>query len=291
MGELGKNTRDHRILVFGWGAAAEAVLREIVACKGGRSVQVRCISHCSQAADCDLRHVCTSLNVECMLLDDDPEVYLAAKSFEPDLIISASYRKKLQPCVLELTSDCINFHPSLLPKHRGCWSGFWTIFEGDVETGVTCHRMVECFDMGRVLHQERLVVSPDDTSFSIYRKILPVTSACARHILGLYLSSGLPEGEEQTGPASYHYRRLPFDGLILPEWSDDRVERFIRAMHFPPFEGAAACFGGERVLVESLDHYRRLRGAAMTAVTSSTMLSGLNPVQTAVAAPGEVADG
>mmetsp|Transcript_38824 Transcript_38824/g.111492 ORF Transcript_38824/g.111492 Transcript_38824/m.111492 type:complete len:247 (-) Transcript_38824:55-795(-) len=234
-----------RILVFGWGAAAERVLREVAECRSrGAALKVFCVSHLSQASDCDLSDVCASLEFECTLTDSDSEV-------------------------LALCADSINFHPSLLPKHRGCMSGFWAIFEGDAETGVTCHRMVERFDEGRILHQERLPVSPEDTSFTIYKKILPVTAACARRILEIYFASGLPEGEEQTGEGSYHFRRLPFDGVIQAEWTHEQVERFIRAMHFPPFDGAGVCFegkdGGQRVLVESLDHYLRLKREAAAA--------------------------
>mmetsp|Transcript_15228 Transcript_15228/g.53490 ORF Transcript_15228/g.53490 Transcript_15228/m.53490 type:complete len:297 (-) Transcript_15228:197-1087(-) len=284
-----------RILVFGWGAAAERVLREVAECRSrGAALKVFCVSHLSQASDCDLSDVCASLEFECTLTDSDSEMLEAASGFAPDLIMSASYRKKLRPEVLALCADSINFHPSLLPKHRGCMSGFWAIFEGDAETGVTCHRMVERFDEGRILHQERLPVSPEDTSFfvtksrhqpklscdtcsmllvtlrfTIYKKILPVTAACARRVLEIYFASGLPEGEEQTGEGSYHFRRLPFDGVIQAEWTHEQVERFIRAMHFPPFDGAGVCFegkdGGQRVLVESLDHYLRLKREAAAA--------------------------
>eukprot|EP00959_Pyramimonas_sp_CCMP1952_P469397 9494865-Pyramimonas_sp.AAC.1 len=48
-------------------------------------------------------------------------------------------------------------------------SGFWAIFEGDAETGVTCHRMVHEFDRGHILWQERAPIAGDDTSFSLYR--------------------------------------------------------------------------------------------------------------------------
>jgi len=142
-----------RVLLCGWGAAAERVLRELVVFVESGAAVVGCISHLSQASDCDLREVCTQMGFHCALCDSDEDVLAEARRFRPDLIVSASYRKKLSMSVLELCADRINFHPSLLPKHRGCWSGFWAIFEGDAETGVTCHRMVHEFDAGRILHQ------------------------------------------------------------------------------------------------------------------------------------------
>lgn len=197
--------------------------------------------------------MCTALDFDCVLLDSNADILKAASGFRPDLIVSASYRKKIPASVLNLCRDCVNFHPSLLPKHRGCWSGFWCIFEGDAETGVTCHRMVEDFDAGLIVQQERLPLEPSDTSFSVYQKLLPVTALCARAVLARYFSTGLPPGEEQKGESSYHYRKLPFEGLIQPEWSETQVERFIRAMYFPPFDGAAMLVNGRQMPVESLE--------------------------------------
>lgn len=258
--------KGRRVLVFGWGAAAEAVLEELAKYStqqaGGSSSSsaiVCCLSHEQQAADCDLRVVCQRLGFECVLNDRNACLLEVAQRFQPDLIVSASYRKRIPASLLAVCADRINFHPSLLPKHKGCWSGFWCLFDGDAETGVTCHRMVEEFDQGNILLQERVVVAKDDTSFSIYKKLLPVTALCAQRVFHQYFQTGLPEGEEQQGEGSYHRRCLPFDGLIQPEWDDGQVERFIRAMYFPPFDGAAMMLSGHRVFVPSLEDYHRLQ--------------------------------
>jgi len=271
MGEDTAPRRIRRVLVCGWGAAAERVLEELAVYMGKGVAVVSCISHLSQASDCDLREVCRRLGVDsCVLHDDNNQIFDVASNFRPDFIVSASYRKKLPKRVLDLAPDCINFHPALLPKHRGCWSGFWSIFEGDTETGVTCHRMVEKFDEGLLLHQEKTPILSDDTSASILKKLLPVTAACAKSVLADYFGSGLHAGEEQRGDISYHFRELPFGGLVQPEWADDQVERFIRAMHFPPFEGATVLIGGKRVEVCSVDSYQNLRHQADDIVATST---------------------
>jgi len=246
-----------RVLLFGWGAAAEAVLVEVHAftADGAGVAEVQCLSHLDQASDCDLRDVCRRLGFACSLHGKRTEMVAAAKAFAPDLIISASYRLKIPSEVLELCQDAVNFHPSLLPRHRGCWSGFWAIFDGDAETGVTCHRMVEEFDEGLILHQERLNISKEDTAFSLYKALVPVTGVCARRMLSMCFDKGLPEGMEQEGPASYNKRHLPYDGLIQRDWSDDQVSRFIQAMVFPPHDGAALLIGDRRVLINSLAEY------------------------------------
>lgn len=264
-----------RVLVFGWGAAAAEVLRELSAYAGKCEAVVHCLSHASQAKDCDLREVCASFGFGCDLHDKNAELFAAARNFRPDLILSASYRKRIPNNILELCAERINFHPSLLPKHRGCWSGFWAIFEGDQETGVTCHHMVEEFDKGCILHQERIGVESHDTAFSLYKRLLPVTSTCSGRVLARYFAEGLWQGDEQSGEVSYHFRSLPFGGLIQPEWSDVQIDRFIRAMHFPPFEGAAILLPGDkRVVLDTMEEFLCLRGQA-TAVAAGPLAAAV----------------
>eukprot|EP00747_Dinoflagellata_sp_TGD_P168323 gnl/TRDRNA2_/TRDRNA2_194463_c0_seq1.p1 gnl/TRDRNA2_/TRDRNA2_194463_c0~~gnl/TRDRNA2_/TRDRNA2_194463_c0_seq1.p1 ORF type:complete len:323 (-),score=40.31 gnl/TRDRNA2_/TRDRNA2_194463_c0_seq1:80-985(-) len=272
-----------RVLVFGWGEACEEVLR-VIAKSIERSdsesaAVVLCVSHVSQACACDLCAVCAELGFDSALHDDDAGVLAASQAFAPDLIISASYRRRLPNSVLALCPGaCINFHPSLLPRHRGCWSGFWAIFEGDAETGVTCHHMLEKFDAGCIIHQERYRITADDTSASLYRNMLPVTRSCARHVLSRYFNgdehgSGrgcIPEGTAQEGEPSYHYRKLPYGGVIQLEWSDAQVARFIRAMEFPPYEGAVVLVGYRRVPVNSLEDYIRIRQELVALAATAT---------------------
>lgn len=279
-----------RVLFFGWGAAAKEVLLELVEYARKGLCTVHCISHDSQASDCSLSEVCAELGFSCVLSDEREEIFSTSRDFAPSLIVSASYRHRIHSRVLDLCADRVNFHPSLLPRHRGCWSGFWSIFEGDTETGVTCHRMVEEFDRGHILHQERTDIGPEDTSFSLYRKLLPVTASCARRVFAMHFEGGLPLGQDQTGPASYHFRKLPFDGLIQPEWSDEQVGRFIRAMVFPPFKGAAVLVGEERVEVDSLEAYNSLRrGAAATAAVVAAAAAASTSVPPMVVASPQAA--
>ena len=81
----------------------------------------------------------------------------------------------------------------------------------------------------------------------------------------------LPIGEPQAGEPSYHSRKLPFQGIIQHDWEEAKVERFIRAMSFPPHEGAVffpqkndgevAGQGGNedslRVVCDTLDDYKK----------------------------------
>ncbi len=68
----------------------------------------------------------------------------------------------------------IQFHPSLLPLHRGPSSINWAIIQGRTKTGLTIFRPTDGLDEGAVLLQKEVDIRPDDTLGSVYfDKIFP----------------------------------------------------------------------------------------------------------------------
>ncbi|HLJ64249.1 MAG TPA: methionyl-tRNA formyltransferase [Stellaceae bacterium] len=69
----------------------------------------------------------------------------------------------------------IQFHPSLLPAHRGPSSINWPIMLGRRKTGLSIFRPVDGLDEGPVLLQKEVEILPDDTLGSVYfDKIFPL---------------------------------------------------------------------------------------------------------------------
>src|SRR5580692_5182894 len=62
----------------------------------------------------------------------------------------------------------IQFHPSLLPLHRGASSIPWAIIRGRTETGLSIFRPTPGLDEGPVILQKRVAIGPDDTAGSLY---------------------------------------------------------------------------------------------------------------------------
>ena len=60
------------------------------------------------------------------------------------------------------------YHPSLLPKHRGRSSINWAIANGDAKTGVSIFWPDAGWDTGPVLLQREVEIGPDDTTGSLY---------------------------------------------------------------------------------------------------------------------------
>lgn len=77
-----------------------------------------------------------------------------------DLFVIAAYGKIIPKEILEVTQfGALNIHPSLLPRWRGPSPIQYTIFNGDIKTGVTIIKMDEMIDHGPILAQRELGIS------------------------------------------------------------------------------------------------------------------------------------
>jgi methionyl-tRNA formyltransferase len=99
-----------------------------------------------------------------------PDFIATLRSMDPDLVISVSCPQIFRRTLLELPRlGCLNVHSALLPKYRGMLPTFWAIVNGERETGVTVHRMVEGIDEGDIILQRRVPIAADETLLSLMR--------------------------------------------------------------------------------------------------------------------------
>jgi methionyl-tRNA formyltransferase len=69
----------------------------------------------------------------------------------------------------------IQFHPSLLPQHRGPSSINWPIVQGATRTGLTIFRPTDGLDEGPVILQKVCEIGPDETLGDVYfNKLFPL---------------------------------------------------------------------------------------------------------------------
>ncbi len=132
----------------------------------------------AQKSDIPALHLSSQTHPSTSTLDDAMNSHLVDKNI--DLVVLAGYMKKLGTRVLATYRDrIINVHPSLLPRHGG--AGFYgsrvhraVIESGDSETGATVHLVNGDYDMGKILLQEKINVSIDDTPDSLAERLYPI---------------------------------------------------------------------------------------------------------------------
>ena len=104
------------------------------------------------------------------------EALALMKSFEPDLCVMAYVTLWVPQTVIDAPKlGTIQYHPSLLPLHRGPSSINWAIASGRTETGLTIFEPNEGLDEGPVILQKRVDIGPDETLGDVYfKKLFPL---------------------------------------------------------------------------------------------------------------------
>lgn len=132
-----------------------------------------------------------------------PESLNLLKTLEPEIIISVAAPQVFKKELINLAKYTINIHAALLPQYRGMMPGFWVLAKGEEKTGVTVHYMNEHLDMGNIILQKTIDVSPQDTLHSLQTKVANVGSAALLEALGK-IEHGNGFGFMLEGKGSYY---------------------------------------------------------------------------------------
>jgi methionyl-tRNA formyltransferase len=98
----------------------------------------------------------------------------------------------------------IQFHPSLLPRHRGPSSINWSIIQGDSQTGLTIFRPTDGLDEGPIILQKQCRIGPDDTVGSVYfDRLFPMGIAAVLEAADMAVNAGAAGAVQDESQASY----------------------------------------------------------------------------------------
>jgi methionyl-tRNA formyltransferase len=140
----------------------------------------------------------------------------------------------------------IQFHPSLLPQHRGPSSINWPIILGKTRTGLSIFRPVDGLDEGPVILQREVEIGPDDTVGSVYfDKIFPLGVAALVEAAELVFDGEADERVQDESAASYEGWVREAESRINWANSVHVVYDLIRGCN--PAPGAWSLVGGRRL--------------------------------------------
>jgi methionyl-tRNA formyltransferase len=140
----------------------------------------------------------------------------------------------------------IQYHPSLLPKHRGPSSINWPIIQGAKRTGLTIFRPTDGLDEGPVILQKECEIGPDDTIGSVYfDKLFPMGVKAMLEAADLVVAGKHRETIQDESQATYEGWCRAAEAKI--DWAKpiDQVYNLIRGCN--PAPGAWTTLGGKKV--------------------------------------------
>ena len=170
-----------------------------------------------------------------------PEVHEEYIKLNPDLNVMAFVTDIVPESILNHPGlGTIQYHPSLLPRHRGGSAINWAVINGEARTGLTIFWPDKGIDTGPILLQKKADIAPDDTVGSLYfNKLFPLGIEAIKESVELIRQGKAPRIPQDEAQATY-------EGLCTRAAIDwhrpaDEVYNLIRGTN--PHPGAMTSYG------------------------------------------------
>jgi methionyl-tRNA formyltransferase len=165
----------------------------------------------------------------------DAAVSRALRAEQPELLVSWFWTRKLpQAWLTQPPRGAIGAHPSLLPRHRGPNPYFWSIDSGDLEAGVTIHRLEREYDTGNMLARRSLPIGTRD-AWQLARALdRPALALLRETTLRLARGERIDEIPQDERTATWAPEPSGDELRVDFGWATERVLRRIRALSPTP---------------------------------------------------------
>jgi methionyl-tRNA formyltransferase len=178
-----------------------------------------------------------------------PEVWEEFRTLKPDLQVMAFVTLFVPEDFLNIpTYGSIQYHPSLLPAHRGASSINWPIILGEKETGLSIFWPDNGLDTGDVLIQKKTAISDTDTLGSVYfDRLFPMGVEAMLEAVDLVKTGKAPRIKQDEGLATYEGRCTPENARI--DWAKSwrQIDPLIRGCN--PAPGAWTTHDGKTLQI------------------------------------------
>lgn len=140
----------------------------------------------------------------------------------------------------------IQYHPSLLPRHRGASAMHWAIIQGETKTGLTIFWPDAGIDTGPILLQREVEIEPDDTLGSLYfNKLYPMGIEAILEAVRLVREGRAPRIPQDESQATYEPVCTEEHAII--DWERPLPELYNLIRGTNPQPGATTWFRGSKL--------------------------------------------
>ena len=239
-----------RIVVHGQQAFGQAVLQKLI--ERDENVVAVCTAPDKEGRPLDplkelaIEHKITVHQPASWKTDEALELM---KSLEADVCMMAYVLLFVPSAVLDAPKHgSFQYHPSLLPMHRGPSSINWPISMGATKTGLTIFWPDDGLDEGPILMQKECEIGPDETLGDVYfKKLFPMGVDAMIESLDLVKAGEAPRIEQDLSQGSYESWFGKEQAKI--DWSQDSstIYNTIRAAN--PQPGAWTVHGDQELKI------------------------------------------
>lgn len=132
--------------------------------------------------------------------------------------------------------EILNYHNSLLPRHRGMHAEAWAIFENDERAGFTWHLVDASLDTGSIVYQEAFNVTQKETSLELLGKCSKQALKAFKQFFAHYERGTIRpicQSVLSEVPCKTHNRHeRPNDGILDVTWNLKKIASFLRSYDY-----------------------------------------------------------
>ena len=211
-----------RIVVHGQDAFGKAVLEKLLE-RGENVVAVCCAPDKAGKAEDPLKVFAREkgLPVHQPTSWKTPEALTLMQSFKSDVCLMAYVLLFVPQPVLDAPKfGTFQYHPSLLPAHRGPSSINWPIAMGKSHTGLSIFWPNEGLDEGPILLQKTVAIGPDESLGDVYfKKLFPMGVDAMLECLDLVKAGVLLKHDQRLADGSYEswFKK----DIVQLDWKND----------------------------------------------------------------------
>jgi methionyl-tRNA formyltransferase len=197
-----------RLVVHGQQAFGKSVLEALLD-RGEDVIAVYCAPDPAQGGRIDpLKEAALARNLPVQQprsFRNNPEVREQFAQLKADLCVMAYVTLIVPEDVLNLpTRGTIQYHPSLLPRHRGPSSINWPIIQGETRTGLSIFWPDNGLDTGPILLQKEVEIRDTDTLGSLYfDRLYPLGVTALMEAVDLVRAGTAPKIRQDDSHATY----------------------------------------------------------------------------------------
>ena len=194
----------------------------------------------------------------------------------PDIICIAAYPYLLPASVLSCARRAVlNFHPSLLPRHRGPLPLFWIYHADDRQSGATIHLVDAGADTGAIVAQSSFDLPRGLSVLELADRTRHLGAALLREAVSdLDRSLGQARPQDHTAATTAPLVRPGAAMVDFAQWGAERVWHFLHGLH-PFFLEPLAGPRGEPLAYSGVEDYQPGHSSAIpgsVTVTESHLL-------------------
>ena len=164
------------------------------------------------------------------------------------ILLSIGWKFKVDEQILKRVKLAVNLHPGYLPDYKGCFSTPWSIINNEKFCGYTFHIMDDNFDTGDIIYREKIPIHYSDNAWNLNYKIINQSTQKIGKILDQIKTNQIKLIKNEGG--QYYSNKIPYGGEININWSEEKKRNFIRALYFPPHEGAFLIQNNQKIFLD-----------------------------------------